>query len=148
MKNLVFTLICLFSAVLTFAQGELIKVKSNHDVTTSLNLLTAVLADKGMNVFSVINHTDGAANVGLELRPTVLVIFGNPRVGTQLMLCDQSIAIELPLKILIWQDEEGETWVGYRDPPGYAEYYNMGGCTEVLARVRKALQMFSQSAAG
>ena len=80
------------------ADDGLISVKSAHGVKETADRLEAVLAKKGMNVLARIDHADGAKKVDMQLRPTELVIFGNPKVGTPLMLCDQSVAIDLPQK--------------------------------------------------
>ena len=89
------------------AHEGLISVKSVHSVSVTADPLESILKNKGMNVFARINHGAGAAKVGKTLRPTELVIFGNPKVGTPLMQCSQSIAIDLPQKALIWKDEAG-----------------------------------------
>ena len=91
------------------AQDGFYKIKSNHSVEVTLTKLKNALSAKGMTIFSSIDHQQGAKNAGLDLRPTVLVIFGNPKVGTKLMQCDQRIGLALPLKMLIWQDDAVET---------------------------------------
>jgi uncharacterized protein (DUF302 family) len=98
----------LVSALSVSAEPGLINLKSSHDVKNTADRLETVLKEKGMNVFLRINHTEGARKVGQELRPTELVIFGNPKVGTPLMQCGQTVAIDLPQKALIWQDENGD----------------------------------------
>lgn len=70
----------------------------------------------GMTILARIDHAAAAVKVGMELRPTEVLIFGNPRVGTQLMQARQSVGIDLPLKVLVWQDETGKTWTAYTDP--------------------------------
>jgi uncharacterized protein (DUF302 family) len=77
----------------------------------------AVAASKyGMMILARIDHAAAAAKVGMELRPTEVLIFGNPRVGTQLMQASQPVGLDLPLKVLVWQDEMGKTWIAYNDP--------------------------------
>ena len=88
--------------------------------------------EKGMTVFLRINHSEGARRVGMELRPTELVIFGNPKVGAPLMQCSQTVAIDLPQKALIWQDESGQVWLTYNDPPYLAKRHDIDGCKAVL----------------
>ena len=147
MKKPVLILICVVASLQLLAQTDMVKIKSNHDVATTLTQLKTVLSEKGMHVFDIIDHAAGARSAGLELRPTVLVIFGNPKVGTQLMRCDQSIAIELPLKILIWQDEGGNTWICYWDPQALENYFNLADCKVLLTRVSQALQAITAGAA-
>jgi uncharacterized protein (DUF302 family) len=89
---------------------------SKHSVDEALNKLQAILAAKGVKVFALIDHSGEAEKVGLQMRPTKLLIFGNPKGGTPLMLAAPSIAIDLPVKILIWEDDHGKTWVSYNNP--------------------------------
>ena len=115
--------IMVFIFVLLFAlpgltESGLISVKSSHDVKNTADRLENILKEKGMNVFGRINHAEGARKVGQELRPTELVIFGNPKVGTPLMQCGQTAAIDLPQKALIWQDEKGQAAGGGGAPHG------------------------------
>jgi uncharacterized protein (DUF302 family) len=79
--------------------------------------LEAAVRAKGMTVFARIDHAAGAAEVGLALRPTELLVFGNARAGTPLMQAKQTIGIDLPLEALVWQDASGKTWLSYSDPP-------------------------------
>jgi uncharacterized protein (DUF302 family) len=94
-------------------------------------LETAVKA-KGMTVFARIDHAAGAASVGLPLRPTEVLIFGNAKGGTPLMQSVQSIGIDLPLKALVWQDASGQTWFSYNDPAFLAQRHGLGGETGVV----------------
>lgn len=86
---------------------------SRHSVDETLQNLTGTLQAKGVTIFAIVDHSGEAAKVGLEMRPTKLVIFGSPKAGTPLMLAAPSIAIDLPLKILIWEDSTGKVWVSY-----------------------------------
>lgn len=124
----------------------LITVKSNHSVIDTANKLEAILKSKGMTVFTRIDHAAGAKKVGQELRPTELIIFGNPKIGTPLMQCAQSIAIDLPQKMLIWQDDQGSTWLGYNDPAHLKKRHNIEGCDPVLKKVAGALGKFAAAA--
>lgn len=89
----------------------IINQPSNHSVDETLQRLTSTLQAKGVTIFTIVDHSGEAAKVGLEMRPTKLVIFGSPKAGTPLMLASPSIAIDLPLKILIWEDNAGKVWV-------------------------------------
>ncbi len=123
-----------------------ISVISAHDVQTTADRLEEALNNKGMTIFTRINHAEGAQNVGMELRPTELVIFGNPKIGTPLMLCAQSVAIDLPQKALIWKAKDGQVWYTYNDPGYLADRHNIGECKEVLKRVSGALGKFAKAA--
>jgi uncharacterized protein (DUF302 family) len=98
-------------------QGNgLLQVPSPHTVEETLRRLESVLADRGVKVFAVIDHSGEAEKVGMKMRPTKVVIFGNPKSGTPLMVAAPTLAIDLPLKALIWQDEGGKVWVSYNSP--------------------------------
>ena len=136
----------LVSALSVSAEPGLINLKSPHDVKNTADRLETVLKEKGMTVFLRINHSEGARKVGKKLRPTDLVIFGNPKVGAPLMLCGQTVAIDLPQKALIWQDETGQVWLTYNDPQYLAMRHEISGCKGVLDKVQNALKNFAQAA--
>jgi uncharacterized protein (DUF302 family) len=147
MRNIIIALILvLVMALPVSAQPGLITVKSSHDVKNTADRLENILKEKGMNVFLRIDHTEGARKVGKELRPTELLIFGNPKVGTPLMQCSQTTAIDLPQKALIWQDESGQVWLTYNDPHYLATRHGIDGCKAVLDKVKNALKNFAQAA--
>ncbi len=139
------SLVVLFCSPVIAHEG-LVSVKSVHTVSVTADRLENVLKNKGMTVFTRINHAAGAENVGKTLRPTELVIFGNPKVGTPLMQCSQSIAIDLPQKALIWKDEKGQVWLSYNDPKYLAKRHNTRGCDAVLKKVANALGNFASKA--
>ena len=89
---------------------------SNHSVEDTVRNLQNILKAKGVTLFATIDHSGEAEKVGMKMRPTKLLIFGNPKAGTPLMLAAPSIAIDLPLKILVWEDSQGKTWVSYNSP--------------------------------
>ena len=94
----------------------LISVPSHHSVQQTLDRLTGLLAARGIELFALIDHDGGAARAGLRMRPTKLVICGNPKAGTPLMIAAPTVAIDLPLKVLVWEDADGQTWVSYNSP--------------------------------
>src|SRR5580692_9746758 len=91
-------------------------IRSDFGPEDTMNRFAAAVRAKGMTVFAQIDHAAGAAAAGLLLRPTNLLIFGNTKGGTPLMQADQTIGIDLPLKVLVWQDAAGLTWLSYNDP--------------------------------
>jgi len=129
-----------------YADSGLISVKSSHDVKTTADRLENSLQQKGMTVFIRINHAQSAQKIGKELRPTELIIFGNPNVGTPLMQCRQSVAIDLPQKALIWQDAQGQVWLSYNDPNYLVERHQITGCEAVINKIAKALGNFANAA--
>jgi uncharacterized protein (DUF302 family) len=94
----------------------IINIPSKHSVDEVVSTLQSVLATKGVTVFALVDHSGEAEKAGMHMRPTKLVIFGNPKGGTPLMLAAPSIAIDLPLKILVWEDGQGKVWVSYNSP--------------------------------
>ncbi|GMR06882.1 MAG: DUF302 domain-containing protein [Gammaproteobacteria bacterium] len=136
-------IIFLVLAVPASADNGLVKIKSANDVTTTTDKLVKALKGKGMTVFDVIDHAKGAAGVGISLPPTTLVIFGNPKVGTPLIKCSRTAAIDLPQKMLIWSDKSGQTWLAYNDPLYMAYRHGVSGCDEVIKKITGALGKFS-----
>jgi uncharacterized protein (DUF302 family) len=128
------------------ADNGLVTLESPHDVATTTEKLVTTLKAKGMKVFDVIDHSKGAANVGIELAPTTVVIFGNPKVGTPLMKCSRTAAIDLPQKMLIWSDDSGQTWLAYNDPVYMGKRHSVTGCDEVVKKITGALGKFSAAA--
>jgi len=101
--------------------------KSHYGPNETVSRLEAAIKARGMSVFAHIDHRAGAVAVGMALRPTDVLIFGNARGGTPLMHLAQTIGIDLPLKILAWQDASGATWISYNDPAWLAERHALGG---------------------
>ena len=97
----------------------------NHSVDQTVERLKGILETKGITMFAVIDHSGEAEKVGLKMPPTKLMIFGNPKAGTPLMLAAPSIAIDLPIKILIWEDSQGRTWASFNDPAYLQERHNV-----------------------
>ncbi len=145
MKLWILLAIVMFSG-LAHAQDGLVSVASPHDVSTTIDKLEAVLASKGMTVFARINHADGATKAGLELRPTEVLIFGNPKAGTPLMNCSQSIGIDLPQKMLAWQAEDGQVYLAYNDPAYLKLRHASDGCDKVFTNISGALGKFAKAA--
>ena len=94
----------------------IVNISSHHSVEQTVEKLEAVLHAKGVKLFAVVDHSGEAENAGMHMRPTKLLIFGNPKAGTPLMLASPSVAIDLPLKILIWEDTDGKVWISYNSP--------------------------------
>jgi uncharacterized protein (DUF302 family) len=97
---------------------------SNHSVETTVEKLKAILQNKGVTLFALVDHSGEAAKAGLQMRPTKLLIFGSPKAGTPLMLAAPSTAIDLPLKILVAEDPGGKTWISYNSPAYLQQRHN------------------------
>ncbi len=98
------------------ADNGIISIPSNHSADQTVEKLKAILQAKGVTLFALVDHSGEAEKVGLKMRPTKLLIFGNPKGGTPLMVAAPSVAIDLPLKILISEDAQGKVWVSYNSP--------------------------------
>jgi uncharacterized protein (DUF302 family) len=94
----------------------IIDTPSSHSVDETVEKLKGILQAKGVTIFAVVDHSGEAEKVGMKMRPTKLLIFGSPKAGTPVMLAAPSSAIDLPLKILIWEDAQGKVWVSYNSP--------------------------------
>ncbi|MBT8119598.1 MAG: DUF302 domain-containing protein [Gammaproteobacteria bacterium] len=138
--------ILLSTQVFADNSNGIIRIKSNHGVSTTIDKLETVLKEKGMTIFKRVNHTAGAEKAGLQLRPTELLIFGNPKVGTPLMLCSQTAALDLPQKALAYKDEAGQVWLAYNDPAYMAQRHNTKGCEGPVQKVSNALAKFTRAA--
>jgi uncharacterized protein (DUF302 family) len=108
------------------AADGLTTLRSSYGPKDTIERLEAEVKARGMTVFARIDHAAGAAAVGLTLRPTEVVIFGNANGGTPLMQSTQTVGIDLPLKALVWQDAAGSTWLSYNDPSWLAQRHGLG----------------------
>lgn len=127
-----------FSQIATAAEG-MIDVPSSYSVAESASRLESILIGRGMNIFGVVNHSGNAATAGIDLRATQLLIFGNPAVGSPLMQCSQSVAIDLPQKALVWEDESGSVYISYNDPNYLIKRHDITACNDVIERISDAL---------
>jgi len=127
----------------------LVTLASAHDFPTTLDRLTDAMTARHATVFAVIDHAAGADAAGLALRPTTVVVFGDPRAGTPLMQARQTAGIDLPLKILVWRDEAGAVWLSYNDPAWIARRHGVvPDALPSVARMAEALAAFTSAAAG
>jgi len=140
------SLILLVVSSSLFAADGMITIKSKHSVNETVSRFQQLLEKKGMTLFATINHQKGAENTAQKLRPTTVVIFGNPKVGTPLMHCSQTIAIDLPQKALIFEDATGDVWYAYNDPSYLASRHGVSECGKVLAKIKGALANFAKAA--
>jgi uncharacterized protein (DUF302 family) len=131
------------------SEDGLITIASKFSVKVSLDRLEADLKAKDVTVFARIDHAAGAASVAMPLRPTELLIFGNPKAGTPLMQSNQTIGIDLPLKILGWQDSDGKVWLTYGDPTWLARRHRLGPTTDAsVSALGTVLANLAKAAAG
>jgi len=145
MKNILSIGIGLMLVLAThaWAANGLITLKSPHSPKVTMDRLENLLKQKNMTIFARIDHAAGAAKIGQSLRPTEVVIFGNPQGGTPFMLCEQTVGIDLPLKALVWQDAQGQVWLGYNDPEFLADRHGAEKCP-VVGNLKIALAGFAR----
>jgi len=117
---------------------------THHSVNETVEKIKGILQAKGIMLFVLIDHSGEAEKVGLKMRPTKLLIFGSPRAGTPLMLAAPSSAIDLPLKILVWEDAQGKTWVSYNSPAYLQQRH--GVPTELLANIVAVVETLAMNA--
>ncbi len=122
-------------------------VESSRSVQETVARIESIVKGKGMRIFAVIDHGEGARKIGATLRPTEVVIFGNPKVGTPLMRCSPTIGIDLPQKALVWEDEKGHVWITYNDPRYLSYRHGTGECNGVMGKVARALERIIGDAA-
>jgi uncharacterized protein (DUF302 family) len=135
------------SASFTIVEG-LTTVPSNFDPKETMNRLETEIRTKGLEVFARIDHAAGATEVGLNLRPTDLIIFGNARGGTPLMQPNQTVGIDLPLKALVWQDAAGKTLISYNEPSWIAQRHGVANAEAVVSKMTDLLGAITATAAG
>ena len=146
-KTILMTLAIVFIAFPAIASDGMVNVQSNFNVEETADRMESILKEKGMTVFNRIKHSEAAAAVGIELRNTELILFGNPKVGSPLMKCQQSAAIDLPQKALIWEDDKATVWISYNNPRYLETRHNITGCEEVISKIERALAGIAESTA-
>src|SRR6266851_6145765 len=139
-RGKVFALIAVMflSGAQAMAADGLITIRSSYGPADTMNRLEAAVRAKGMTVFARIDHAAGATAVGLSLRPTELLIFGNAKTGTPLMQSTQTFGIDLPLKALVWQDASGTTWLSYNDSAFLAHRHGLDGADNTTVNAMAA----------
>lgn len=128
------------------AKEQLIIKQSPHSVARTLDRLTAVMQKKGLTIFARVNHAAGAKRAGIDMKPTELLIFGNPKLGTPLMLAKREIGVDLPLKALSWQDDGGKVWLGYTAPAALKARHGVSGRDEIFKKMTGALDKLTSAA--
>jgi uncharacterized protein (DUF302 family) len=130
---------------MTASANGIINVPTQHTVDATVEKLRAILAAKGVTLFALVDHSGEAEKAGMKMPPTKLLIFGSPKAGTPVMLAAPSIAIDLPLKILVWQDSDGKTWVSYNAPDFLRERHHV---PPELMQVLAVVETLAAKAAG
>ena len=146
MKNLI--VVCVFCAISSAANAAdgLIAVKSAHSAAETGTRLAAAIDARKLTLFARVDHAAGAKKIDKTLRPTEVFIFGNPNGGTPLMECAQSTGIDLPLKMLVWQEADGSVMLGYNDPAWLAKRHGTT-CDPAVGNISKALDGIAKGVA-
>lgn len=126
--------------------SAMIRIKSNYSVKQTADRFSDLLEQKQLKLFARINHSAGAESIGATLRPTELLIFGKPEIGTPLMQANQEVALDLPQKILVLEDQSAQTWICYEDPEHLIAKHRLGGVDEVLNQVKGAMTALTNAA--
>lgn len=145
--TIAFSLGLITSASLTaLAENGIVVKESTRSVSETISLLEETLKSKGITIFARVDHAAGAAKVDLPLRPTELLIFGNPKLGTPLMQTNQTAGLDLPLKALAYEDADGKVHLVYNDPAYLSTRHGLGEKAEVLGKISGALNNFTDIA--
>jgi uncharacterized protein (DUF302 family) len=128
------------------ADTGLVTLPSAHGVAETVERLKSLLAQKGIELFAHIDHAAAAKKVGLSLRPTQVLIFGNPRAGTPLMQSRQTIGLDLPLRALVWEDEAGKVWLTFRSVEALARQHHVTGQDQTVKALEDGLAALARAA--
>ena len=146
MRKIVLLLLFIGLGPAALADQGIVKKLSARSVQDTMDNLEGIVKKKGFTVFARVDHAAGANKVGETLRPTQLLIFGNPKVGTALMTSNQSVGLDLPMKVLAWEDSEGMVWVAYNDPAYMVARHGIEDKDAVVSKMTGALKGITDAA--
>lgn len=144
-KYILFVVAVFITSFSVSAEESLIKYESTYSVKETADRFESIAKSKGFTLFLRVDHQKNAKSVNMDLRPTEVIIFGNPRVGTLLMQCEQEVAIDLPQKVLVTQDEYQKVWLSYNNPKYLKERHDIEGCDIALDKVSNALNILASA---
>jgi len=148
MNRLCVALVSLLLVSAACAGDGLINKKSAFGASETLDRLETVLKEKGITLFARVSHSAGAEGVGIALRPTELLIFGNPKLGSHFFTSRQTAGIDLPMKALAWEDADGQVWLTYNDPQYIADRHGIADRGEIVSKMTGALDKMTDAATG
>lgn len=125
---------------------DLIVKQSANSVNITMDRLEKIVKSKGVTVFLRLDHAKGANKIGNSLRPTQLLVFGNPKLGSPLMMSNQTIGIDLPLKAIVWEDSDGKVWLAYNDPTYLSKRHHIEDRKAIFTKMTKVLNKFTNYA--
>ncbi|MEL0624510.1 DUF302 domain-containing protein [Marinomonas arenicola] len=138
--------VALLSSFAANAADSLLRYESHYSVQETADRFASIAQSKGLNVFARIDHQQNAEGAGLSLRPTQVILFGNPKVGTPLMKCAQDVAIDLPQKALISEDANQKVWLSFNNPEYLKERHHIQGCDAVIKKISGVLNKLGSAA--
>lgn len=144
--GLLFLMTLMVASPLQAAPEGMISKKSPYSVKVTLDRLENILKQKGITIVTRWSHDAGAERVGISLRPTELLIFGNPKLGTHFFTSAQTAGIDLPMKALAWEDAGGQVWLGYNDPAYIAKRHGITDRGEIVKKMTAALDAMTNQA--
>lgn len=147
MRHIVYVLFFALWAAPALSNDQVVTVESKYSVKESLDRLSAILTERGIRVMARVNHAAGAKSVGMKLEPSELLIFGNPKLGTPLMQANPIIGLDLPMKVLAWQDTGGKVMLSYPTPQSLKMRYEITDQDAVFEAMTKALSGLTDAAA-
>src|SRR5262249_25624854 len=145
--RLLIAMLTVFTLSLPATADDLTVKSSKYAVKETVNRLTAALNDKGITPVARVDHAAAAKAAGLELRPTEVLLFGNPKLGTPLIQANRHITTDLPMKVLVWEDDAGKVWLAYTSTEILKARYKIEGRDDVLNTMAGALEAFASAAA-
>jgi uncharacterized protein (DUF302 family) len=150
MNKKIMMIVAVTGMVLSFpawsVDNGLVIKRSPYSAAKTLDRWEQILNQKHIRVFARISHKQNAAGVGLKLRPTELLVFGNPMLGTYFFMSNQTAGIDLPMKAMAWEDAKGQTWVAYNDPKYIANRHGIKDRADIIKKMKGALEKFSNYA--
>jgi len=146
MKKLLLVICTFIFANSALAAEGITSLESNYSVKVTADRFEEILKSEGLTLFARVDHSQNASTVNLELAPTEVIIFGNPMVGTPLMQCSKTVAIDLPQKALFWEDSEGKVFLSYNNPQYLKERHSINGCESVINQISGVLDKLSKAA--
>jgi uncharacterized protein (DUF302 family) len=138
--------VVMISSIALGADDRLVVKKSPHSVAATLDRLADVLKARGIGIAARVDHAAAAQKIDQTLKPTQLLIFGNPKLGTPLMQSNRKIGLELPMKVLAWEDDGGQVWLAYVKPDALKSEYSVSGRDEVFNEMTQALEKLTDEA--
>jgi uncharacterized protein (DUF302 family) len=148
MNRLFVALVSLLLVSAACAGDGLVSKKSDFAASETLDRLETVLKKKGITIFARVSHSAGAEGAGIALRPTELLIFGNPKLGSHFFTSRQTAGIDLPMKALAWEDADGQVWLTYNDPQYIADRHGIADRAEIVSKMTGALDKMTDAAIG